>query len=80
MTARDEKNADAPLRRDVRLLGERSGASSSSRRAPSSSNAIQIELLRSYRDPSAAEAERERVRRPLVRSIAGIAAALRNTG
>jgi phosphoenolpyruvate carboxylase len=43
-------------------------------------NAIQVELLRRYRDPSASEAERERVRRPLLRSIAGIAAALRNTG
>jgi phosphoenolpyruvate carboxylase len=43
-------------------------------------NAIQVELLRRYRDPDADEAEREQVRRPLMRSIAGIAAALRNTG
>jgi len=43
-------------------------------------NAIQVDLLRRYRDPDATEAERERVRRPLLRSIAGIAAALRNTG
>ena len=43
-------------------------------------NAIQVELLRRYRDPAASEAERELVRRPLLRSIAGIAAALRNTG
>jgi phosphoenolpyruvate carboxylase len=43
-------------------------------------NAIQVELLRRYRDPDADDAERERVRRPLLRSIAGIAAALRNTG
>ena len=43
-------------------------------------NAIQVELLRRYRDPSATEEERERVRRPLLRSIAGISAALRNTG
>jgi len=43
-------------------------------------NAIQVDLLRRYRDPDAADAERERVRRPLLRSIAGIAAALRNTG
>jgi phosphoenolpyruvate carboxylase len=43
-------------------------------------NAIQVELLRRYRDPSADERERGRVRRPLLRSIAGIAAALRNTG
>ncbi len=43
-------------------------------------NAIQIELLRRYRDPEAGDDERERVRRPLLRSIAGIAAALRNTG
>jgi phosphoenolpyruvate carboxylase len=42
-------------------------------------NAIQVELLKRYR---AAEDNdgRERVRRPLLRSIAGIAAALRNTG
>ena len=42
-------------------------------------NAIQVELLRRYRstdDPH----ERARVERPLLRSIAGIAAALRNTG
>ena len=38
-------------------------------------NAIQVELLRRYR----ADADEE-VRRPLLRSIAGIAAALRNTG
>jgi phosphoenolpyruvate carboxylase len=37
-------------------------------------NAIQIELLRRYRDGD------ESARRPLLRSIAGIAAALRNTG
>jgi phosphoenolpyruvate carboxylase len=43
-------------------------------------NAIQVELLRRYRSSGASEAERERVRRPLLRSIAGIAAALRNTG
>jgi phosphoenolpyruvate carboxylase len=43
-------------------------------------NAIQVELLRRYRDPAASEEERERVRRPLLRSIASIAAALRNTG
>ncbi len=43
-------------------------------------NAIQIQLLRRFRDQSASEEERERVRRPLLRSIAGIAAALRNTG
>jgi phosphoenolpyruvate carboxylase len=43
-------------------------------------NAIQVELLRRYRDAAASEAERERVRRPLLRSIASIAAALRNTG
>ncbi len=42
-------------------------------------NAIQVELLRRYRD-AANDAEREAVRRPLLRSIAGIAAALRNTG
>ncbi len=43
-------------------------------------NAIQVELLRRYRDPGATEDERSSVRRPLLRSIAGIAAALRNTG
>jgi phosphoenolpyruvate carboxylase len=42
-------------------------------------NAIQVELLRRYRGASDDE-EREQVRRPLLRSIAGIAAALRNTG
>ena len=39
-------------------------------------NAIQVELLRRYR----AGDESDRVRRPLLRSITGIAAALRNTG
>jgi phosphoenolpyruvate carboxylase len=43
-------------------------------------NAIQVELLRRHRDPAATEEEREAVRRPLLRSIAGIAAGLRNTG
>jgi phosphoenolpyruvate carboxylase len=43
-------------------------------------NAIQVELLRRYRDPAAGESERELVRRPLLRSVAGISAALRNTG
>ena len=43
-------------------------------------NAIQVDLLRRYRDPDSSEDEHERVRRPLLRSIAGIAAALRNTG
>jgi phosphoenolpyruvate carboxylase len=38
-------------------------------------NAIQIELLRRWR-----ESGDEAVKRPLLRSIAGIAAALRNTG
>jgi phosphoenolpyruvate carboxylase len=42
-------------------------------------NALQVELLRRYRGAADAE-ERERVRRPLLRTIAGIAAALRNTG
>jgi len=43
-------------------------------------NAIQVELLARYRDPAVTEAELDRVRPPLLRSIAGIAAALRNTG
>ena len=43
-------------------------------------NAIQVELLKRAREPHASDAERERVRAPLLRSIAGIAAALRNTG
>jgi phosphoenolpyruvate carboxylase len=43
-------------------------------------NAIQVELLRHHRDPAATDGEREAVRRPLLRSIAGIAAGLRNTG
>jgi phosphoenolpyruvate carboxylase len=42
-------------------------------------NAIQVDLLRRYREAADQEG-RERVRRPLLRSIAGIAAALRNTG
>jgi phosphoenolpyruvate carboxylase len=42
-------------------------------------NAIQVELLSRYRG-AADDQERDRVRRPLLRSIAGIAAALRNTG
>jgi phosphoenolpyruvate carboxylase len=42
-------------------------------------NAIQVELLRRYRG-AATEEEREGARRPLLRAIAGIAAALRNTG
>jgi phosphoenolpyruvate carboxylase len=43
-------------------------------------NAIQVELLRRHRSAAVPESERERVRRPLLRSVAGIAAALRNTG
>ena len=43
-------------------------------------NAIQVELLTRYRDPAATEEQRDLVRPPLLRSIAGIAAALRNTG
>jgi phosphoenolpyruvate carboxylase len=42
-------------------------------------NAIQVDLLRRYRRATT-EDERDRVRRPLLRSITGIAAALRNTG
>jgi len=42
-------------------------------------NALQVELLRRHRS-TADEEERERVRRPLLRTIAGIAAGLRNTG
>jgi phosphoenolpyruvate carboxylase len=42
-------------------------------------NAIQVELLRRYRAAETDE-EREPVQAPLLRSIAGIAAALRNTG
>jgi len=42
-------------------------------------NALQVELLRRYRS-TADEEERERIRRPLLRTIAGIAAGLRNTG
>ncbi len=42
-------------------------------------NALQVDLLRRYRNADDGE-ERERVRRPLLRTIAGIAAALRNTG
>jgi phosphoenolpyruvate carboxylase len=42
-------------------------------------NAIQVDLLRRFR-AAATDEERERVQRPLLRSVAGIAAALRNTG
>jgi len=42
-------------------------------------NALQVELLRRFRS-AGDDAEREQVRRPLLRTIAGIAAALRNTG
>jgi phosphoenolpyruvate carboxylase len=41
-------------------------------------NAVQVELLRAYR--AAGDEEREALARPLARSIAGIAAGLRNTG
>jgi phosphoenolpyruvate carboxylase len=43
-------------------------------------SAIQVELLRRWRDPGISDAERDQVGRPLARSIAGIAAGLRNTG
>ena len=42
-------------------------------------NALQVDLLRRYRG-AGDEAEREQARRPLLRTIVGIAAALRNTG
>jgi len=43
-------------------------------------NAIQVELLSAWRDSGLPDQERQAVGRPLARSIAGIAAALRNTG
>ncbi|MFW6349599.1 MAG: phosphoenolpyruvate carboxylase [Thiohalospira sp.] len=43
-------------------------------------NHIQITLLRRYRDESRDEAERDRWRDPLLRSINAIAAGMRNTG
>jgi phosphoenolpyruvate carboxylase len=43
-------------------------------------NAVQVELLHAWRDPALDDEGRERLRRPLARSIAGIAAGLRNTG
>jgi phosphoenolpyruvate carboxylase len=43
-------------------------------------NAIQVELLRRFRDLVLGDAEREQVQAPLLRSIAGIASGLRNTG
>src|SRR5262249_43402585 len=43
-------------------------------------NAIPVELLRGHPEPDATAGDREPVRRPLPRSIAGIAAGLRNTG
>jgi phosphoenolpyruvate carboxylase len=42
-------------------------------------NALQVDLLRRYRQ-AADDDERERVSRPLLRTVTGIAAALRNTG
>ncbi len=42
-------------------------------------NALQVELLRRYRG-AASDEEREQVRLPLLRSFAGIATGLRNTG
>ena len=43
-------------------------------------NAIQVELLRQWRDPGLDADRRASVERPLARSIAGVAAGLRNTG
>ena len=43
-------------------------------------NALQVELLQRWRDPDLSDAARLELERPLARSIAGIAAALRNTG
>ena len=43
-------------------------------------NAVQVELLHAWRDPALDDEGRQRLRRPLARSIAGIAAGLRNTG
>jgi phosphoenolpyruvate carboxylase len=43
-------------------------------------NAVQVELLRRFRSPDTSEAERAALRRPLARSVAGVAAGLRNTG
>ena len=43
-------------------------------------NAIQVELLRALARPGLDDEGREALRRPLARSIAGIAAGLRNTG
>ena len=43
-------------------------------------NAVQVELLHAWRDPKLDDEGRQRLRRPLARSIAGIAAGLRNTG
>ena len=43
-------------------------------------NALQVELLQRWRDPALADDDRLELERPLARTIAGIAAALRNTG
>ncbi len=43
-------------------------------------NALQVELLERWRDPDIGDRERLELERPLARTIAGIAAALRNTG
>ena len=43
-------------------------------------NALQVELLQRWRDPDLGDDARLELERPLARTIAGIAAALRNTG
>ncbi len=43
-------------------------------------NALQVELLQRWRDPDLDDGARLELERPLARTIAGIAAALRNTG
>ena len=43
-------------------------------------NAIQVDLLERWRSPGTDAEQREQLREPLARSIAGVAAGLRNTG
>ncbi len=43
-------------------------------------NALQVDLLERWRDPALSEGQRLELEQPLARTIAGIAAALRNTG
>ncbi|HUZ83668.1 MAG TPA: phosphoenolpyruvate carboxylase, partial [Gaiellales bacterium] len=68
--SRDLLDRQRPLQRSIRLRNPNIDAV----------NAIQVQLLRRWRDPDLVEQDRAAVERPLARSVAGIAAGLRNTG